>query len=98
MAINEDYEGLYSWLDTHEAKECGHNLAVLQYSFDQDLIEELMEDLSKNVNFTARDRLYLIWRDQETNSIKGKFLVGKHKAAPWSGYGVKESKVDEEID
>lgn len=96
LGVKGDYEGLYAWLDDHGAKESGNNLAVLQYDYKKNVVEELQEDLKQKVTFNKHDRIYLIWR--EAGKIKGKFIVGKRKAAPWSGYGAQEPQIDEEVE
>ncbi|AEB09203.1 hypothetical protein [Desulfobacca acetoxidans] len=96
LGVKGDYEGLYSWLDNHGANECGHNIAVLEYDVKQNLIEELQKDIIENVTLSKQDRIYLIWR--EGGKIKGKFIVGKRKAAPWFGYGAQEPQIDEEVE
>ena len=47
LGITGDHESLYAWLDDHEAKECGNNLAVLSYTFHGDLLTTLKQELSK---------------------------------------------------
>ena len=95
LGVKGDYEGLYSWLDNHKAKECGNSVAVVEYDYTDALEEDLQKDLSQNVNFAKHDRVYIIW--QEDQKMQGKFLFGKRKAAPWSGYGYQETQVDEEV-
>ncbi len=95
LGVKGDYEGLYAWLENHEAQECGNSLATLQYEYTADLVDEIQKDLSECMSLARHDRIYMIWR--EDSKIKGKFLFGKRKAAPWSGYGSQEPQVDEEL-
>lgn len=95
LGVKGDYESLYAWLDNHDAKECGTSLAVLDYEFTGSLAEDLQRSLSQSVSLERHDRIYIIWR--EDRKVKGKFLFGKRKAAPWSGYGAQESEEDEEM-
>lgn len=95
LGVKGDYEGLYAWLDNHDAKECGNSLATLEYEYTNQLVEEIQKDLSQSISLARHDRVYMIWR--EDRRMKGKFLFGKRKAAPWSGYGPQESQVDEEV-
>ncbi|MCL5405277.1 MAG: hypothetical protein M1398_00870 [Deltaproteobacteria bacterium] len=95
LGVKGDYEGLYAWLDNHDAKECGDSLAGLEYVYTSDLVEEIQKDLSQSISLARHDRVYMIWR--EDRKMKGKFLFGKRKAAPWSGYGSKEPQIDEEV-
>lgn len=59
----------------------------------ENLLEELKNDLSKNVNLSKRDRIYVIWKSD--NKMKGEFIFGTRKASPWEGYGAKETVEDE---
>lgn len=96
LGVRGDYEGLYEWLDGRRAKECGDSAAVLQYDVKSDLVAELKRELKKAVNLTKRSRIYVIYTD-ESSRIKGSFLFGKRKQAPWTGYGSveEEETVDE---
>lgn len=94
LGVKGDYEGLYAWLDDQNAKECGNSVATLEYECTNDLLEELQKEISQNVALAKHDRIYIIWREER--KAKGKFLFGKRKAAPWSGYGSQEPQVDEE--
>ena len=94
FGIKGDYEGMYSWLDDHNAKECGNNIAFLNYEIEKDkyIIDNLKEDLSGSIVISKRDRIYVIWlRD---NQMEGQLLFGKRKASPWTGYGSKETEKD----
>ena len=94
LGIKGDYEGLYSWLDDHEAKECGDNVAFLKYDTQDNLVEQLKQDLSTYVKLSKSDRIYLIWK--ENDKLRGHYLFGKRKAAPWTGYGSQTVEIDEE--
>lgn len=94
LGVKGDYEGLYAWLDNHGARECGNNVATFPYHFQENAIEELKDDLLGSVDLDKHDRIYVIWR--ENGKMKGQFLSGKRKAAPWSGYGSQEPEIDEE--
>ena len=88
---------MYSWLDDLEAKECGDSLAFFNYEIDrdEDLIEKIKEDIKNNVSITKRDRIYIIFRSAE-KKLKGKFIFGKRKSSPWTGYGTKSTEIDED--
>jgi hypothetical protein len=89
LGVRGDYEGLYVWLDTHRAKECGDSLAVLSYRYQRSLPDELREDLKRDVAIDKRTRIYLIYRERTTNKNKGQFLFGG--AAAWTGYASSDS-------
>ncbi|MDM8537624.1 hypothetical protein QUF70_12775 [Desulfobacterales bacterium HSG17] len=95
LGIRGDYNGLYEWLDNQEAKECSDSIAVFKYNVKNNLIEDLKKDLSENVSIKNRDRIYLIWKQDE--KVKGKFLFGKRKASSWEGYGSFETEPDEDF-
>jgi hypothetical protein len=98
LSVKGDYEGLYAWLDDIGAKECGDSLAFFNYeiSSDEDLIEALKKEIKENVSLTKRDRIYIIFRCDDGN-LKGKFLFGKRKSAPWTGYGSKQTEPEEDF-
>ena len=85
LGLKGDYEGLYQWLDGHQAKECGNALAVFKRDVSGGtFVEDIKRDLTDSIKFKDSDRIYLIWRDGKLN--KGKFIVGGRKRAPWEGY------------
>ena len=81
LGVNGDYEGLYSWLDSHGAKECGSSVAFLKYVHERDLVTALKEDIQAAVSLDKRSRLYVV------HDGKGKYLFGRRKSAPWEGFG-----------
>ena len=85
LGVIGDYEGIYSWLDSRGAKECGDNLAFLTYCHTGDLIECLRDDISKEVILDKRSRIYAVRMVE--GQVKGRFVVGRRKTAPWEGYG-----------
>lgn len=93
LGVRGDYEGMYDFFDTHEAKECGDSVAVLRYEFKKDLVAELKKDLAKSVKLDRRSRVYLMFPDDK-GKYKGRFIEGRRKRPPWTGYGA--STADEE--
>ena len=98
LGVKGDYEGLYAWLDDHEAIECGDSVSFFNFTVkkQENLVEELKNDLSKSVQLSKRDRIYVIWKNDD-DKIKGKFIFGKRKASPWEGYGTQETGEDEVV-
>jgi len=85
LGVGGDYDGLYCWLDEHEAKECGDNLATLKFDYELDLVTDIQNELSESVEITKKDRFYMIFRD-DNDQVRGKFLFNiKRKRAPWLG-------------
>ncbi|MCY4439501.1 MAG: hypothetical protein OXE53_04750 [Deltaproteobacteria bacterium] len=89
LGVNGDYEGMYSWLDSHDARECGSSVAFLKYAHDGDLATALKEDIRAAVSLDKRSRIYVI------HDHKGRYLFGRRKSAPWEGFG---SNGDDEED
>jgi hypothetical protein len=96
LGLRGDYEGMYAWLDKHEAKECGDSLAYLDFQFEGDLLRSLVADIEASVEVTKKTRIYAIWQDPESHKMKGRFIIGARKAPTWAGYaGGSESGPDE---
>ncbi len=85
LGIDGDYENLYSWLDKHDARECGDSIAFVNFSVKKDPVAEIKKSLKDAVSIRKKDRIYLIFKDASGN-IKGRFIFGRRKAAPWRGY------------
>lgn len=86
LGLRGNYDELYAWLDKLEAKECGDSVATFVSGKSR---EQVIRELKKVVG--PGKRVYLITMKQG-----GKFVVGKRRAAPWSGYAVTE--LDSEIE
>lgn len=87
IGVRGDYEGLYAWLDSKGAIECGDSLAFFTYETDDDdIINSLKLEIENAVEITKKMRIYVIYLGTETNKMKGRFIFGTRKAAPWSGY------------
>ncbi|MCY4214583.1 MAG: hypothetical protein OXF68_13300 [Gammaproteobacteria bacterium] len=85
LGVQGDYEGLYAWLDDHQAKECGSSVAFFKYDFQGDLTESLMSDIGGAVSLDKRSRFYVIFKEKDR--MKGAYLKGRRKTAPWEGHG-----------
>ena len=95
FGLKGDYTGLFTWLDNHQAVECGTGLAFFRYDIGdlnisaepRELVKKLTADIKEYVKLSKSDRLYIIWKDSNTNKVKGDFINGSRKQAPWEGYG-----------
>jgi len=97
LGVQGDYTSLYAWLDAHGAKECGDSVAFLNYEHRGSVKEQLAADLKKSITTDKRTRIYVIYREAETNKNKGAFLFGGRRDSPWTGYSSKSAgTVDEE--
>ena len=99
LGVRGDYEGLYTWLDEHEAKECGNGIAFLMYDYAKSPVQSLARELRKAISVTNNSRIYAIYFDTDTNKVRGSFVIGRRKAAPWSGYAAtgEPADVDEAV-
>lgn len=96
LGVRGDYEGIYAWLDKHEAIECGDALAYMKYEYTGSLVDSLTKELQENVDFTKQSRVYLIYRDKESKKMKGSFIIGGRKAPAWAGYAGRVTQPDVE--
>lgn len=88
LGVMGDYEGIYSWLENHGAKECGSSVAFLQeYEFKDDLLECLKADIKEAVTLGKRSRIYVVFPDEDGGKPRGRYLFGKRKVPPWTGFG-----------
>lgn len=96
LGVRGDYEGFYTWLDSKRAIECGDSFAFFDYGGSEDIIERLKKEIEENVELNKKTRIYVIFRDPETKKMKGKFIFGVRKAAPWTGYSGSQDQTEEE--
>lgn len=97
LGLKGDYSGLYTFLDSIQAKECGDSVAYFQKDFGDDFLNNLTKELKKAVKIKATDRIYVVYSDNNSSKIKGKFLFGSRKRAPWEGYAVQGTSVEEDF-
>jgi hypothetical protein len=85
LGVNGDYEDMYAWLDGHGAKECGDNMACFWYEHPgTDLLQDMKVDLDSSVELNAKkDRIYVIRLVE--GQMKGSFIFGRRRNAPWNG-------------
>jgi len=99
LGIKGDYAGMYLWLDSHRALECGDSLALLKLDVgDRGFVNVIKEEIKKHVQLNNTDRMYLMWRDDKENKVKGRFLFGARRTPPWAGYAPKEDSAQEDSD
>ena len=102
FGMKGDYEGLYKWLDETGAQERGYGLAMIKgIEFPQKYIPLIKKDLAfknyikneigKTTEIGKSDRIYMIWRSIENEKLRGGFINGRNKAAPWIGYADSDS-------
>lgn len=96
LGVQGDYEGLYGWLDQHKAKECGDSVACFRYEHSGSLIEDLKRDLREAVSLNKKSRIYVI--REEGGKMRGTFLFGRRRDAPWTGYAPAEEQEEDSED
>jgi len=96
LGIKGDYTGLYQWLDSLEAVECGNSIAFFKININpnEDLTEKLKSEIESNVDVKNGERFYVIYK-KEDKSIAGKYIIGNRKSNPWVGY--KERPAEEDV-
>ncbi len=97
LGLKGDYEGMYIFLDSYGAVECGDSFASMEYPYEDDLREEIKQEIRDRVQLNKNDRVYLVWRKEDNGNFAGKFIIGRRKPAPWAGYaGDDPDAIDEE--
>jgi len=96
LGIDGDYDGLYAWLDSVQAKECGDSACYFEYEVrGAEPTKAILASIKKSATLRAKDRVYLIWPKPAGSGYKGRFFAGKRRRAPWAGYAVESSDEDE---
>ncbi|MBI4646035.1 MAG: hypothetical protein HY738_05415 [Bacteroidia bacterium] len=97
FGVRGDYPGLYKWLDTKKAKECGDSVAYFVFEYNSNIVAELKKDISANVTFKNGDRIYLIYTDMKDGKLHtvGNFIIGNRRAAPWEGYAPLDENIED---
>ena len=70
----------YRWLAAQDARECGPALVTLNYVYRDELLDELIEEMAKEVDPSADDRIYLIFKDPFDGEVTGAFIFGQRKS------------------
>src|SRR5438046_2656237 len=79
LGLRGDYNKLYGWLDRHEAKECGDNVATFRSAKS---MNEIAKEIKGLLDPAKNARVYCIDRKHG-----GSWISGKRQVAPWIGYG-----------
>ena len=95
LGVRGDFEGMYQFLDSHGAKECGDSVGAFPFDYKKDLIAELTKSINEYVTFNKRSRVYVICL-KGGGKYTGRFIVGRRKSPPWAGYSVVSGDKEEE--
>lgn len=103
LNFNGDYNGLYKWLDSHNAIECGDSVCRINYTLKlehldtfedtKEALSLIKKDIESSVNLSPKDRIYvasLFPDDKNHKRLAGRFIFGQRKSNPWHGYAVKD--------
>lgn len=88
LGVKGDYDGMYAFLDDHDATECGDSVAFFRVQTAKEgdeFLAQIKSDLDSAVRLSKTDRIYMIYR--RDSSQVGTFLFGRRKASPWQGFG-----------
>ena len=85
LGIHGDYDGLFKYLDTYGAKECGDGTAAFSYPFKPDCQTEIRKELEQHMEITTSTRIYIVFRTPDGEYI-GRFVFGERHRPPWVGY------------
>lgn len=94
LGVRGDFEGMYAFLDAHEAKECGDSLGALSYEYKKDLLVELTKELRATITFDKRSRVYVVY-PSAMGKTTGKFIIGKRKSPAWAGFGPSQGQEED---
>jgi hypothetical protein len=99
LGVKGDYEGLYTWLDSQDARECGEYLAGFDFeaSDERRLPTLLKKALSDAVDLDKRSRIYVVFFDSRAKKVRGQFIFGSRKRPPWTGYGGSAARAEEDL-
>lgn len=96
LGVKGDYPGLYSYLDSYDAKECGNSVAYFKFKYKVNLTLELEKELKDNIEFNKGDRIYVIFKRKEKEgnyTTVGRFIIGNRKSKPWEGYAPSDENI-----
>lgn len=99
LGVKGDYEGLYAWLDSQNARECGEYLAGFNFDVREErrLPATLKKALSDAVDLDRRSRIYIVYFDARAQKVRGQFIIGSRRKPPWTGYGAATGKPEEDL-
>ncbi|MDR3137725.1 MAG: hypothetical protein LBT73_02450 [Tannerellaceae bacterium] len=84
---SSDLAGFYNWLDAMQAVECGKDCAFFTMEDpSDDPIKAVKEEILAHVSLRKKDRIYLVYKDNVSGKLKGKFIFGSRKWARWTGW------------
>src|SRR5713101_5321462 len=86
-------KGLFEWLDSVNAQECGLFGATF---LSEKLREEVAEELKVVAGAGGSMRLYLIGRKAPNGPVSGGFILGSRRSASWEGFAAQPQAPEEE--
>jgi hypothetical protein len=84
---SSDLPGLYGWLDSMKAVECGKDAAFFTMEDSgEDPVKAIKDEILAHVSIRKKDRIYMVYKDRVSGKLKGKFIFGTRKWARWEGW------------
>ena len=81
---SNNYRELYTWLEEHNALECGDSVAFIKgYSYNEDFIKEITESLNSIPHI---NKIYICSKDDGDGKFYGRFIKGSRGINKWKGY------------
>jgi hypothetical protein len=79
LGVRGDYESMYTWLDQHDAKECGDSMAFVSYEYKNDLLKELKASLNEAISLSKKTRIYIIHPNPSTKKRRAHGFLARGK-------------------
>ncbi len=76
LAPGGDRDGMYAWLRSVDARECGPALATFVLTFEDDPADTLQTIISRAVRLGPADRVYVLYKDPVDGEVTGRFVFG----------------------
>ena len=81
---SNNYRELYTWLESHQAQECGNSVAFIRdYEYENDFIAEITAELN---TIPHVERLYICSQEDQDAQFLGRFIKGSRKVNPWKDF------------
>ena len=77
LVNGRDQKGMYRWLALNDARDCGPGLASLVFYYQDDLVNDLRQELVRELDLKTGDRVYVVYKDPEDGEVTGLFLFGQ---------------------
>ncbi len=94
LGVRGDFTGMYEFLDSHGAKECGDSMGTFVLEYQGDIVKMLTKEIKNAIAVDKRSRVYAIYPTADGKHT-GKFLIGGRKAPPWAGHAASQENEED---